>query len=145
MTSSPPPGWGSPKPAAGARSPKQLLLSLPDEDSILRQAQDRLAAGRKLVLAGLVPAAKAFYLRHLHQRLGRHLILVTADEERARDLLRHLRALAALDEPDQAARIFSFPARGADPYHLDPDVRVRIWRRSLECQTLLPPPVLAGG
>lgn len=116
MTSSPSPGWGSPSPTAGARSPKQLLLSLPDEDPILRQAQDRLAAGRKLVLAGLVPAAKAFYLRHLHQRLRRHVILVTPDEERAADLLRHLRALAALDEPDLPAPIFSFPTLGADPY-----------------------------
>ena len=110
------PGWGTPRPAAGARSPKQLLLSLPDEDPILRQVQDRLKAGSKVVLAGLVPAAKAFYLRQLHERIGGHLILVTADEERAADLLRHLRALAALDRPDETAHIFSFPALGADPY-----------------------------
>ena len=58
MTSSPPPPWGTPRPAAGARSPKQLLLSLPDEDSVLRQAQDRLVAGSKLVLAGLVLLAQ---------------------------------------------------------------------------------------
>ena len=105
-------------PPAGPSSPKKILLALPGDSSGLRDALDRLSRGRKLVLGGLVPAAKALYLLHLQAGLGRHLVLVGPDEERASELLRHLRALAALVLPQRRRRIFSFPELGANPYQV---------------------------
>jgi len=94
---------------------KARLLAL-GEDASLSEALVRLRAGRRVVLAGLVPGAKALYLLHLHRALAQPLVLVTSDEARAVALLHHLRALASVLDPEAGPRILGFPDLGANPY-----------------------------
>ncbi|MGD8375058.1 MAG: transcription-repair coupling factor [Acidobacteriota bacterium] len=72
--------------------------------------------GRRAVLGGVVPGAKALFLLHLHADLGRPFVVVTPDEARTAALVHHLRSLAALVQPEVAGRVFPFPDLGASPY-----------------------------
>jgi transcription-repair coupling factor (superfamily II helicase) len=92
----------------------EQLLGIPEGDGLLRRVLERLKKGRRAVLGGLVPGAKALVLLHLHRALARHMVLVAADEERAVELVRHLCALG--DVLGSPPPVRSFPSLGASPY-----------------------------
>ncbi len=106
-------------------------------------------AGRQRV-AGLTPTAKAWYLPLLQRAAGRPLIVVTADNRTAEDLLPVVQAFAELSGAADPAAIVIFPAHDVLPYqNLSPHPEVQerqasaLWKMATGAASLVLAPVVA--
>jgi transcription-repair coupling factor (superfamily II helicase) len=95
---------------------RELLADAEKSTAFQRAATHLKSRAGRTGLSGLTPTAKALYLPLLHRAAGLPLLVVTADDRAADDLVRLLRSFAELTGAADPRAIFHLPAPDVLPF-----------------------------